>query len=247
MAVSTFTWNTVAELARNLGAKKIQVGSSDVTIAQLVGARMYTYRPWQFSLVQTLYGSILLVDGQQDYPAPADMYRLTQTWITITTPGSIDQNVNFDVVANLTPDLNPQGLYGNGSAMYMANFGLVRITRPFQVTTGSNPAYINFEYQPQFIKITDMSQYLPFPDEYVQIAVEGYLYWLYKFGDDDRAGTTVKQGNAVEYTGQLGVFEALLMDMAGKETAGDVQTIFPAETLGANNQSTNTNPFWFGF
>lgn len=246
MAVSTFTWNTIAELARNLGAKKIQVGSSDVTIAQLVAARMYTYRPWQFSLVQSI-DAIPFVNGQQDYPAPNDMYRLTQAWIHVTNPGSVDQFINLDVFGTLTPDLNPTGVYGTGGLMYMQNFGLLRLTRPIQVNAGDNPSYLNTEYQPQAVKVTDMSMYLPFPDEYAQIAVEGYLYWLYKFGDDERAGTTVKQGNAIEYTGQLGAFEAQLMQMAGDENAGDTQTIFPSDTLGANNQSTNTNPFWFGF
>lgn len=246
MAISTITWNTIAELARNLGAKKVQVGSSDVTIAQLVATRMYTYRPWQFSLVRDI-DTILFVNGQQDYPAPSSMYRLTQAWIHVTNPGSVDQFINLDVVANLTPDLNPTGVYGTGELMFMKNLSLLRLARPIQVNAGSNPSFLNTEYQPRAAKITDMSQYLPVPDEYAQIAVEGYLYWLYKFGDDERAGTTVKQGNAIEYTGQLGVFEALLMQMAGDETAGDVQTIFPSESFGANNQSTNTNPFWFGF
>lgn len=246
MAVSSFTWNQIAELARNLGAKKVQVGTSDVLIAQFVAGRMYTYHPWQFSLVQSI-DNIPFVDGQQDYPSPPDIYRLTQAWIHVTQPGSVDQFINLDVVANLTPDLNPTGVYGTGGLMYMRNYQLLRLTRPIQVNAGQAPQFLNIEYQPQPAKITDMGMPLPFPDEYAQIAVEGYMYWLYKFGDDERAGTTVKQGNAIEYTGQLGVFEAQLMQMAGAENAGEVQTIFPSDTLGANNQSTNTNPFWFGF
>jgi hypothetical protein len=246
MVQSTVTWSQVGELARNLGAKKVQVGTSDIVIAQLVATRMYTFHPWKFSLVE-LVSTIELSDGQQDYPAPGDIYRLTQCWVTVTNPGSVNQNINLDVVGNLTPEMNPTGLYGNGSVMYMTNSGVIRLARPIQVSTTSNPAYLNFEYQPQPQKVTSMDIPLPFPDEYVQIAVEGYLYWLYKFGDDERAGTTVKQGNSVEYTGQLAVFMALLQEMAGAESAGNVQTMFPSETIGWGTQGANTNPFWFGF
>jgi hypothetical protein len=241
MAVSSFTWNTVMETARNLGAKKIQLGNMDVVIAQFVAARMYTYHPWQFSLIQQVQ-TVPLVAGQQDYPAPNDMYRLTQAWVEVDYPGSVNQNYNLNVVNNLTPDLNPTGFYGNGSVMYMSNFGILRLANAAQVINQPGPAYLDFEYQPQAVKVTDMGQYLPFPDEYAQIAVEGCLYWLYKFGDDERAGTMVKQGNNIEYTGQQAIFEGQLMQMAGTDRAGDVDTIFPSETLGWGPLQGERNP-----
>lgn len=241
MATSSFTWNQIAELARNMGAKKVQVGTNDVIIAQFVAARMYTYHPWQFSLIQFI-NSIPLVDGQQDYPAPANLYRLTQSWIHVVYPGSVDQFYNLNVVSTLTPDLNPTGFYGNGSVQFMQNFGVLRLTNASQVVNQPGPAYLEGEYQPQPAKITDMGMPLPFPDEYAQIAVEGYLYWLYKFGDDERAGTMVKQGNSVEYTGQMAVFESQLMQMAGAENAGEANTMFPAETLGYGRWCGERNP-----
>jgi hypothetical protein len=214
------------ETARNLGAKKVQIGSNDVTIAQFVAARMYTYFPWQFSLIQFV-NSIPLVPGQQDYPAPNDMYRLTQGWIHVVYPGSVDQFYNLNVESTLTVDLNPTGFYGNGSVMFMKNFQLLRLANASQVVNQPQVSYLEGEYQPTPPKITDMGQYLPFPDEYAQIAVEGCLYWLYKFGDDERAGTMVKQGNAIEYTGQLAVFEAQLQEMAGAEKVGGASPYSP--------------------
>lgn len=242
---STITWNDTFQLARNLGAKKMIVDNLDVNICQFVAARMYTYHPWQFSLVQQVQ-TIPLVNGQQDYPAPDDMYRLTQAWIEVQYDGSPNQNYNLNVVQNLTPDLNPTGFYGNGSIQFMRNFGILRLANASQVVNAPQPAWIDVEYQPQATKVTDTSQFLPFPDEYAQIAVEGVLYWLYKFGDDERAGTMVKQGNSVEYTGQQAVFEGMLAEMAGEESAGNIDTIFPSDTMGTRwwGERAPLGPWW---
>ena len=271
MAISTITWNQVFELARNMGAKKVQVGNNDVLITQFVMAKMYTYHPWKFSLVNDI-DTIPLVSGQQDYPAPPNIYRLTQAWVHVLYPGSVDQNYNLDVVWNLTPDLNPTGFYGNGQIFFMQKQMLYRLTNASQVITGSSgtgfgaggfgdggfgdgsggtdpttQAFLNSEYQPQPDKITDMSQWLPFPDEYADIAAEGVLYWLYKFGDDERAGTMVYLPNGtVEYTGQLGIFMGQLKEMAGKEMVGAGDTIFPSEMLGQRwwGERPPLGPWW---
>src|ERR1700743_1802772 len=236
-AMSTTTWSQVFELARNLGAKKMQVNNSDAMICQFVAARMYTFRPWSWSLINMPYNSLPLVTGQQDYPAPEDMYDLTQAWLTITyppgngNPGSPDQNYNLEVVENLTPDLNPTGYVTRGPISYIANYGVLRLGNAIQTST-TNPSFLNATYQPKMEKVTDTSMPLPFPDEYSLTAAEGILYWLYKFGDDERAGTVVKQGNAVEYTGQLGVFEASLMNVAALDQASEVDTFFPSDAIG---------------
>jgi hypothetical protein len=246
MEMSSFTWLEIGELARNQGAKKIQVGTSDVKLAQFTQSRMYTYYPWRFSLVETAYGQIPLIQGVQDYPAPSNMYRLTRAWITVTYPGSVDQNYELNVVDVLTPDLNPTGFYGNGEATFMKNFGIIRMANAVQNLNQPNPAYLNLEYQPIIPKITDMGMNLCFPDEYSQIAVEGYLYWLYKFGDDERAGTMVKEGNNIEYTGQLAIFESQLFQMAGTERAPQVSTMFPSDTMGTRwwGERAPLGPWW---
>lgn len=239
---STYTWSQVGEFARNMGAKKIQVGTYDVMIAEAAANLIYTYFPWQFSLVN-FFNSILLVPGQQDYPAPADMYRLTQSWIHVVyQPDSPDQFYNLNVQATLTPDLNPTGFYGNGNVAFMKNFGILRLANAAQVVNQPQVAYLEGEYQPKSVKVTDMGQYLPMPDEYYPLAVEAYLYWLYKFGDDSRAGTMVKQGGAVEYTGQLAVVKSQLQTMAGEEKVGASDTMFPSETLGWGRLQGERNP-----
>lgn len=252
--ISTITWNEVLELARNLGAKKIQIGADDKKVCQLVAARMYTYRPWSFHCINAPINSTLLVTGTQDYPAPSDMYDLTQCWITVTYPqsngqpydpfntglgGSPDQDYNLEVVKNITPDKNPLGYFGNGIATFINRYGVIRLGNALQLPT-QGPCYLNMTYQPIMEKVTDTSMPLPFPDSHVQTAVEGCLYWLYKFGDDDRAGTVIKQGNAIEYTGQLGAFEAMLFQAAQDDQASEVDNFFPSDPIG---HQWNWGPF----
>lgn len=239
---STYTWNQVGEFVRNMGAKKIQVGTYDVMISGAASNLIYTYFPWQYSLVN-FFNTIPLVPGQQDYPAPDDMYRLTQGQIHVVyQPDSPDQFYELDVVGNLTKDLNPTGFYGNGSVMFMKNTGVLRLANAAQVVNQPQVAYLEGEYQPKAVKVTDTGQYVPAPDEYFPVAVEAYLYWLYKFGDDERAGTMVKQGNSVEYTGQLAIIMAMLQKMAGEEKVGASDTMFPSDTLGWGRMQGERNP-----
>lgn len=247
MPISTTTWSTVFELARNLGAKKMQFGgTNDVVICQFVAARMYTYRAWSWACINAPINSLPLVIGEQDYPAPSDMYRLTQAWITVTYPnnaglpydpafpnngGSPDQNYNLEVVKNLTPDKNMTGFYGGGCITFVDKYGVLRLGQAVQPPT-PGPNFLNCTYQPKMEKVTDLSMPLPFPDEYADVAVKGVLYWLYKFADDDRAGTAVKQGNAVQYSGQLGEFETSLFTAAQDDQATEVDSFFPESPLG---------------
>ena len=238
--LSTTTWNDCFELTRNMGSKKMQTDGYDVKICQLVAQRMYTYRPWKFSLKTAPINAVPLVNGVQDYPAPQDIYDLESAWITVTypaqngQPAGIDQNWNLDVVDDLTPDLNPTGFLGNGCITLLPNLQqpILRLGNAIQPPTPTNPSFLNCRYQPKMKKVIDMSMPLPFPDEYSGTAVEGIQYWLYKFGDDDRAGTVVKQGNAIEYTGQLGVFEAFLARNAVDDQASEVSNFFPSDSLG---------------
>lgn len=227
----------------------MQIGNFDTKICQLVASRMYTYRPWSWSLKFGAPNSIPLLPGIQDYPAPDDIYDLVAAWFTITSPqpngqpydpfnpnlgGSPSQNWQLEVVDFLSPDLNPNGFLFGGAITLISNPNVFRLNRAVQPPTPQNPAFLNFQYQPKMEKITDTSMAVPFPDEYADVAAQGLLYWLYKFGDDDRAGTTVRQGNNVEYTGQLGEFEASLFRTAALDQTSEVSTFFPESSLGHN-------------
>ena len=247
---SSYDWNQVIEFARNLGAKKVQIGAYDVRIAQMVQSAMYNYRLWQFSLVSVPYGSLPLVQGQQDYPAPAELYRLNRAWVTITYPtadgtpynpantgngGSPDQNWELDVVANLTQDLNPLGSTATDQPVISSNIGVIRLQNAVQNwNQPPNPAYLGLEYQPSIPKITDCGMPLCFPDRYFEAAVQGVLYWLYQFGDNERAGTTTKQGNIVEDTGQLAKFKAELALIAADEEGSNVSPSSLRTRLGSH-------------
>lgn len=246
-ANSTLTWNDTIEFARNLGAKKMQIGPYAVLIAQAVTSVMYVYRPWSWSLINAPLNSTPLVTGTQDYPAACDVWDLTQAWITQQYPqpngqpydpfntqlgGSPDQDYNLTVKKNLTPDKNPTGIYTRGEASFIRKYNIIRLTTAVQPPT-SGPSFLNYTYQPKMEKVTDTSMPLPFPDELFNVSVAGALYWLYKFGDDSRAGTVIKQGNSIEYTGQLGEFMASLDKAAAEDDASEVDSFFPSDPLGS--------------
>jgi hypothetical protein len=230
-----------------MGAKKMQLSNFDVQIAQAVCSVMYTYRPWTWSLINAPLNAVPLVQGIQDYPAPCDMWDLTQAWITVTYPqpsgapydpfnptngGSPDQDYNLECVKTLTPDKNTTGYYARGACSFIRNYKILRLSNAVQPPS-SAPAFLNCQYQPMMEKVTDLSMRLPFPDEFFPVSVAGCLYWLYKFGDDERAGTVIKQGNSIEYTGQLAEFHSMLQVAAAQDLPSEVNTFFPSSPIGS--------------
>ncbi len=149
-----------------------------------------------------------------------------------TNGGSPDQDYNLECVKTLTPDKNTTGYYARGACSFIRNYKILRLSNAVQPPS-SAPAFLNTQYQPMMEKVTDMSMRLPFPDEFFSTAVSGALYWLYKFGDDERAGTVIKQGNSVEYTGQLAEFHANLAANAAQDCPSEVSTFFPETPIGA--------------
>lgn len=90
-------------------------------------------------------------------------------------------------------------------------------------TTGYNSPMFVY-YKKQRPKITAANYTTPgvqvFDDEWFWVFQEGVLWQAYQYADDARAGgATVDQDGKMQYTGQLGVFQAGLASMRRSEKA----------------------------
>lgn len=193
-------------------------------ISDLVSTEMYKFRPWSWTITNFAAGTIPLVDGTQDYNPPDDLYRLSRVRIvrTDTTP---DQYLDLTVRKTLAPDLTPRSFTAMQCMSNEESVGKLRLDSAVSVPTGVT-LEIQGEYQIYHTKVTDTSQQLWFPDEYIQVLVEGMLFWYYRYADDPR------------YSDQYKVFRNALMDMAIAEDFPATDQIFPDEPLGVGRAYT---------
>lgn len=232
-------------MARITGDKKGQFGNSDVDIVQMVSTAMYRFYPWRFTLENTTAGSIPLVDGQQDYTAPTDMYRPVRfsIWRTDITPNQV---LDFDVAKTLTVDLNPKSYNNMQAISYEPDLGIIRLDSAI-----SAPAPSVFElraqYQPFLNPVLSLDQAPWFPDEYVQIAHDGILYKLWGLDEDPRAGSASYADGRASYSGQLAVFMGGMKAIAEDEDAGSVDTIYPGDPIGIWNTNQGYSYVWGAF
>lgn len=228
---SSYSWAQLVELTRQLGVKRVNLGNNDVLLAQMVSSQIYTFYPWQFSLTDTIPGQIPCINGIQDYPRPQDCYRLVRGWLTVTAPASVPQDDrDLDVCKTLNVNMFPQAYTSIRSIAEFRSTGLWRLETAINVPTNF-PIEIRAQYQPIVATLQDLSTPAWFPDEYINMAMDGLLYWLYKFAEDDRAGTMTYTNGTKIYTGQLGIFMGKMEAAAADEQAGAVSTVFPTESL----------------
>lgn len=246
---STFTWSRIFEMARVTGDKRGQFGNSDVDIVQMVSTAMYRFFPWRFTLVNTPAiaspGTLPLVDQQQDYAAPTDLYRLVSAAIyrTDITPVQV---IDYDVVKTLTVDLNVRSYNNIQAVSYEPDLAIIRLDSAISAPTPST-FELRLKYQPFLDPILSLDQVPWFPDEYVQIAHDGILYKLWGLDEDQRAGTVSYSQGQASYNGQLGAFMGGLKAMAMDEDAGAIDTMFPADPIGIWNANQGYSYVWGAF
>lgn len=246
---STFTWSRIFEMARVTGDKKGQFGNSDVDIVQMVSTAMYRFFPWRFTLTNTPAiappGTLPLVDQQQDYAAPTDLYRLISAAIyrTDITPVQV---IDYDVVKTLTVDLNPTSYNNIQAISYEPDLGVIRLDSAISAPSPST-FELRLKYQPFLDPILSLDQAPWFPDEYVQIAHDGILHKIWGLDEDPRAGTASYSGGQASYSGQLAVFIGGLRAMAMDEDAGAIDTMFPADPIGIWNANQGYSYVWGAF
>jgi len=184
-------------------------------LADMVSAEIWGIYPWRVSITNIAAGLIPLVDGQQDYSAPTNIYRLLKISITRTdtTP---DDNRELNVVQDLSDNMVSQSYQSIRSAALQRGIGKIRLESAVQVPSGTL-LELSGQYQMNPAKITALTDQLWFDDQHVHVFLKGLMYWAYKLGDDPRASV------------QLNEYRQAVEQMARAEDFGAIDTIFPGE------------------
>lgn len=149
---------------------------------------------------------------------------------------------SLDVVKRLPPNLNYASYTQIRAICQQPNANLLRLDWATSVPA-TQPYSLELEYQPIRPQINSLAEEFWFPDNYSGLAVEGILYWLYRFSNDPRAGTTTTENGTTVYSGQLGTWMATIESAAAAEREGSVDSIYPTSPLG--NDSYNGGGPWF--
>lgn len=192
-------------------------------LADMVSSEMWGVYPWRVSLTNIPTGTLPLVDGQQDYSAPTNIYRLLKVSITRTdtTP---DENRELDVTRDLSVDLVSRSYQQIRSACLQSGLGKIRLESAVSVPSGMT-AELDGQFQMNPPKITALTDQLWFDDQHMQAFLKGMMYWAYKLSDDPRSGQ------------QLAEYRQGVEQMARAEDYGTIETIFPNEGIGAGRDS----------
>jgi hypothetical protein len=191
-------------------------------------------QPWRETVTTIASGLIPLSDGVQDYSPPPQIYRLLRAAIlrTDTTP---DQSRELDVMDQLAVDLTPKSYTGIQAIALQRAVGQLRLDTAVSVPTGIT-LEIAGEFQLHPSKVTALTQKPFFDDKYMNVFIEGLLYWLYKKQDDPTREQT-----------QYAVFKAALEQMAKDEDFGGTDLYFPGETMGLGYDSGSGVISVFGY
>lgn len=202
-------------------------------ICDMVNSKIWKYRPWLRSLTTIAAGSIPMVDGQQDYSPPTQIYRLMKaSFVRIdVTPSEIRE---LDIAQDLSVDLSPRSYVQIRAASLQPAFGVIRLESAINVPTGAT-IELQGTVQNNPAKITATSQNLWFDDHTLMEAfVEGINYWSYKLADDPRAGgVAAGMGGRAQYSGQAAAFIGAMDLAASAEDFPSQETYFPSESIGA--------------
>lgn len=141
-------------------------------------------------------------------------------------------------LANLSPELSrTAGIDTMGAVGWFASQSVFRLMNSPQVSQGQIIQLLG-EYQTRPTKVTasNMTTPFPFPDDYFNVLDAGLLWKVYQLTDDQRAGASMQAKNGsmtMQYSGQLGHFMNLLLEMARTEDlgAGD-EFMYPESPLG---------------
>lgn len=239
----TYSWNDLINVGRTYG-KGIPLAAVTAQICDFTSNDIYLEYPWKQTIINTASGTIPLLDSKQDYTCFApNIDKPLKAWLERTdcTP---HQNRDLDVVKDLSVDVVAKSWYYIKAVSLQQAIGMFRLESAVQVPTGTR-IELHVDYKLNPIKVVDTSQIIWFDDKYAQVALEGLLYWVYKLGDDSRAGMaqTDASGRVVGYTGQLGTFKAALNRMKNWEDFGHTDSVFPEDVMGYGRDANAMNIF----
>ena len=137
------------------------------------------------------------------------------------------------VVKTLDNNLYPNTAQQIRQITQIGNSGTWRLSRATYVPA-DQPFELFGQYQPFAPKIDDLGKVPWFPDEYMNLAESGVLYYLYKANNDSRAGAASFQDGRMVYSGQLAVWMGEVESAAEEEREGSVDTFVPEDSLGSD-------------
>lgn len=219
--------------------KDIPLTDIDAQVCDMVSSLMYVEAFWRWTLQNIPATSIPLVDGQQDYNVPTNLFRLFRARIvrTDTTP---DQYQEIDVNEFYSPDLRSTSPRAITGVSHDEPLGKFRLSQAVSIASGETYE-LQGDYQINPTKITDstVSSVLWFPDQYFPVFFEGLKWKAYEFADDSRAGNvTIDRFGHRNATGQCGKFYFALDSMKQAEDFGTGNAAeFPDEPFGVNSLS----------
>lgn len=230
--MGTYTAQNAVDLVSKY-VKSIPLTDVSLALCDQTNSIIHLAYPWRWTVKELT--AISLVNDQQDYSISTvtDFQRLLRLKLRRTdiTPNEVRE---LKLVEYLSPELSQKGGLETIRRAAIYEYGpKIRLERAVYLPTGVT-IQITGEYQFQPTKLTSLGTALLPPDQYFSVFTEGLLWRVYKYADDDRAGSiqVVKNGGIV-YTGQMGVFYALLQQMKESEDmASGEPTVFPDEPLG---------------
>jgi len=234
---SVYTYQNAIDDARLFSRNVTVPSATQIRLADIVNNEIWRFAPWRWAKGNLT--AISLVDSTQDYTvSDSDFSTLLKCKLrrTDTDP---DEWQELDIVDYLSEELNVEVTFrGHRSVAYIKTGGNDRLRLEYSVNLPSGVAVqIEGEYKVEPTSITALSAGLPFEDHYYQTAVNGLIYYIYRFDNDIRAGEMLvdKRSGERRYSGAWGAFIDSLWWMAEQEDAYP-QTRFPSDSLGTAGQ-----------
>jgi hypothetical protein len=239
MSGGTVTINT--QYAHNLPLGTVVAGLtgtiiSDGAITGYNGAVVtITSVPTNLQIIGTMSPSGLTASGGSGSPNILRPLKMRIARLDTNPP----EYRELAALGNLSPELSrTAGIDTMKAVGWFSSQDFFRFDLCPQVSVGQIIQLLG-EYQTLPIKITNtnLTVPFPFPDEYFNVLDAGLLWRVYQLLDDPRAGGAQmsENGSSIkQYTGQMGMFMAMLKEMSRTEDlgAGD-EFMYPEQPLGA--------------
>ncbi len=149
---------------------------------------------------------------------PDDFFFAYQAWLVSDSDAGVP--TYLEVVGALPADISVRGpalriaIEGEAGATGTARF------YPAPGTLSANTKlYVLYKKKAPVLtkQNMDKTDVLLFPDDYYFVYCAGMLYYGYLFADDNRAGAATLSEGRIAYSGQLGVFQALIEGVRQRE------------------------------
>lgn len=237
----TYTWKSLTDQVDRL-IKGVPMNNWPL-YCDMISSDMFTVYPWRDAQQNISTGSLPLADGQQDYSVPNNIYRLTKASIART-----DINPNWIGELDVQIDLDESPLLVSPYSIRAISLqiGALRLDSTVSIPSGAGTYELRGEFQINSPKISNLTDWMWFQDQYAGVAFAGLLYWGYKMSDDSRAGTAATSRMGTTYSGQLGEYKAALQRMREDEEYGPTDTYYPSESMGADRNNALGMPNIFG-